>query len=143
MLQIEIAEKIKGLWPASTPDQISALMKNFSDIDPAKLVEILEDVWNTTKFKTIQSDEITRRVRMSGLTGYTNGRYIDVWGVDLDGKYKMCSCLAQNEEGARVQMGKYLLKHNHDPTDYTLFTDFISFWQYRMKCNGLESKVNK
>jgi len=115
-------------------------MKNFSNIDPHKLIDILEDVWNTTKYKTIQADEITRRVRMSGLTGYTSGTYIDVWAVDLDGKYKMCSCLARNEEGARVQMGKYLEHRCHvNPADYALFTDFMLFWDYRMCTIGVRT----
>jgi hypothetical protein len=84
------------------------------------------------QYQSLPLKDIKRRALSCGLTGYTSGRYIDVWAVDIHKKFKMCACLAQNDEGARVQMGKYLKKHNFDPTNYTLFTDHQAFWDYRM-----------
>ena len=137
MLQIEIAEKAKALWPKSSPTEIELLMKLFSNVPNDKAEKILEDARLDCQYQSLPLKDIKRRATASGLTGYTNGTYIDVWAVDIKGKFKLCSCLAQNDEGARVQMGKYLMKHNFDPTNYTLFTDHQSFWDYRMEILGV------
>ena len=137
MLQIEIAEKAKDLWPRSTPAEIELLTKIFSNTHGDKAEKILEDARLDCKYQSLPLKDIKRRATASGLTGYTKGTYIDVWAVDINGKYKMCACLAQNDEGAKVQMGKYLLKYNIDPTGYTLFTTHETFWDYRMKILGV------
>jgi hypothetical protein len=116
---------------------MSLVVKLFSDVPDEKVISVLEDARADCQYQSLPIKDIKRRATASGLTGYTNGRYIDAWAVDLNGKYKMCSCLAQNDEGAKVQMGKYLTKHNIDPTGYTLFTDHESFWNYRMQCIGV------
>ena len=137
MLQIEIAEKAKELWPRSTPAEIELLTKLFSNIPNEKASRILEEARLDCQYQSLPLKDIKRRATASGLTGYTNGQYIDVWAVDLKGKPRLCSCLAQNDEGAKVQMGKYLMKHNIDPTGYVLFIDHASMWNYRMQCIGV------
>ena len=144
MLQIEIVEKAKALWPRSTPAELSLLTKIFSNIQGDKAGGILEDARIDSKYQSLPLKDIKRRAMACGFTGSLSGRYIDCWAVHYKtAKFKLCAVLAQTAEGAKVQMEKYLTKCRVEPTDYTIFAGNgddtrLAMSDYRMKILGLK-----
>ena len=141
---LEIVERAQGLFPKSSPVQLATLERIFSNIDTDKALDILEEAFIDHRFQTLPTPDLKRRAKACGLTGGMSGGYIDCWAVDVNGKYKMCSVLATNPEGAKVQMEKYLTNVcNVEPSFYTIFVEnFKAFWVYRMRTMGIKSKVN-
>jgi hypothetical protein len=144
MMQIEIQEKAKELWPRSTPAEISLLTKIFSNTTAERASSILEEARIDSQYQTLPLKDIKRRAGACGSTGNLSGRFIDCWAVDTNGKYKMCAVLASTSEGAKVQMEKYLQSRcNVDPSFYTIIVeDFKAFWAYRMQTLGFDTKIN-
>jgi hypothetical protein len=123
MLQIEIIEKAKELWPRSTPAELSLLTKIFSHLDGKKAIAILEAARIDSKYATIPFKAIKDRARvMGGGTGRI-GSYIECWAVHYQSGYTYnCMVLATNDEGAKCMMEKYLTNRCRvEPSWYTLF----------------------
>jgi len=136
MLQIEIIEKAKELWPKSTPAELSLLTKIFSNLDGQRAIDILEDARINSRYATIPFKEIQRRARVLCSKSGLSGSYIECWAVHQETKkFYNCCVLAQTDEGARMMMISYLQHRCHvEPTDYTLFIGKEShqgFWDYQ------------
>lgn len=121
---------------------MSLLTKLFSNTSNEKAVTILEDARMDCQYQTIPLKDIKRRATSSGLTGGINGRYIQAWAVHQK-TARPCECmvLASNNEGAAVQMRKYLAnKCRVNPDEYAVFvgeTSCVDKHKYRMEVLGL------
>lgn len=143
MLNLEIAEKIKGLWPQSTTDQISLAVTLFSDVPDHSIVNVLEKARKASKYHAIPYADIEARLRACGTTGGLHGSYYDCWAVhQVTARFKFCAVLAQSIEGAKVQMEKYIGYYlNLELSAYVLFVgkeSQLAMSDYRMKLLGLK-----
>ena len=106
---LEIVEKAGELWPKASPAELGLLEKVFSNTDSYKAISILEDARIDSKYASLPLKDIKRRVIAGGTAGTLNGYYTDCWAAHQEtAKFKFCTVLAQNDEGAKVQMEKYI-----------------------------------
>jgi hypothetical protein len=140
---LEIVEKAGELWPKASPAELGLLEKVFSDIDGQKAISILEDARIACRYQTIPFPDLKRRVTGCGSAGALNGYYTDCWAVhNQTAKFKFCAVLAQNSEGAKVQMEKYIGHYlKLELSEYVIFvgnTDKtkLALDDYRMKILG-------
>jgi hypothetical protein len=111
-------------------------MKIFSNLPGPKAIGILEDARIGSQYQSLPLKDIKQRTVACGCTGQLNGSYIECWAVhQITKKFKNCCVLAQNNEGAKSMMEKYLVNRCHvEPEGYVLFIGVEShqaFWDYR------------
>ena len=108
------------------------------------VVDILEKARKASRYNAIPFTDIDKRIRACGSSRGLNGYYIDCWAVHQEtAKFKFCAVLAQNDEGAKVQMEKYIGHYlKLELSEYTIFvgnTDKtrLALSDYRMKLLGV------
>lgn len=134
MLQnvLVLAEK---LWPKATDIDFDLLDKVLANTPEDQTKSILEDARIDNKYNTVPLKYIKERVAGLRSAGSASG-YIDCWAVHPDtAKFKNCMVLASNNEGANVQMQKWLEYRCHvEPTEWVIFVDdHQAFANYRVK----------
>ena len=132
---LDIAEQY---WPKANGFECGLLGKRMKHLflDDAKV--ILEEAKMESSYQTLPMKDIAKRLR--AYKPKQTGQKITCYALDQESAgYIEAVCLANSEEGARVEMAKFLRGENHmdefghkkwelDPTDYIIFTDFNSFF---------------
>ena len=138
MLQLEIAEKAKELWPKSTAAELSLLTKVFSNVDSSRAMDILEEARIDSQYQSLPLKNINAKAR-DAKKRKTAGNYIECWAVHKEtGKFKTAWVMASDDYGAKVMMAKRLKTVCEvEPTDYIIVVGSnAAFQDCRMKILG-------
>ena len=133
----ELMDIAEQYWPKANGFECGLLGKRMKHmfLDDAK--SILEEAKMESSYQTLPMKDIAKRLR--AYKPKRTGQMIDCYALEQEtGKYFEVVCLANSNDGARVEMAKWLRGENHtdeygykkweyDPTDYIIFTDHLSF----------------
>jgi hypothetical protein len=137
----EIIDMAQQLWPKANGQECGLLSKRMKHLflDDAKA--ILEEAKMESSYQTLPLKDISRRLR--AYKPKQTGQRITCYALKQEtGEDLEAVCLANSNEGARVEMAKYIRGDNHidefghkkweyDPTDYVIFTDHSTFFHAR------------
>ena len=125
MLAIEADDIVKlarQFWNKAQPFELTLLKKQIVTMDADEVTAILESARLDTKFNVFPLKDINDRLNQAKKKNPASGSYITCYALNpMTGKSIEVNVLSQSNDGAKVEMGKYMLQWGMDPVDYILY----------------------
>lgn len=138
----EIMEIALQFWEKAKEFELGLLRKQIANLFFEDVKKILEQTRLETKFTTLPLQAIN--VKLKSLKGRgPSGDYTPCYAINMNtGSSREVMVFSQGDEGAKVEMGKYLLKWGHEPTDWVIYVGKDSFDSFFNDRHELHCQLN-
>lgn len=129
MTEIEVSEILKiaeGYWPKATGHELGLLGRTMKRLFMSDAKNILDETKLEHQYQTFPLEKIAKKVKSHKPRRL--GQDITCYALDAKGDWYECVVTAQSNDGAKVQMAKYLVEICYqDPTDFIVFVGQENF----------------
>jgi len=144
MLAIEADDIVKlarQFWNKAQPFELVLLKKQIVTMDAEKVTAVLESARLSTKFNVFPLQDINSR--LSAIKKNGSGEHISCYVLNpLTGKNMEIAVMAKSNEGAKVELCRYLQQWGMEATDYILYISEESFPDFFNARHEVQCQLN-